>query len=195
MKKNRTPEEIQAHYDECIANGCDHDFAVMLVEQKAPRIMTDAVAFGDISLQNDQWGEKTIHGKTMGQLHRDAARAAGVNPDGKKYMAGIATKPCDPRAWVSTRGEVKERCESLGLRTLDGMVKVDQPENDTDDPLDQVYQVSDKVVGKRLAEEVETNPALQNETKRRERFHELKDRMSGTQVPGEILPGIGAEVG
>lgn len=51
------------------------------------------------------------------------AREAGVSINGKIYQHGLARFPGDPRAWVSSRDEVKKRvqemggeCEELGVK-------------------------------------------------------------------------------
>jgi len=64
--------------------------------------------------------EKTPH---IGDLYARQARAAGVDPKGKVYKAGLARFPGDPQAWVSGRGDVERICRERGWHA-EGAVKV-----------------------------------------------------------------------
>ena len=60
-----------------------------------------------------------------------AAKAAGVNPHGKKWIGQLCRPgmPDDPTAWVSDAGDVKRRCEDRGWG-CEGAVNVEAPKVD-----------------------------------------------------------------
>lgn len=95
--------------------------AVMFATGQGPRLVTDDTFFA---------GWQTGGGAQFGNANRPTregylgeAKRAGVSTNGKVYMHGLADYPGDPRAWVSTRGEIVKRleergwgCERLGVK-------------------------------------------------------------------------------
>jgi len=65
----------------------------------------------------------------------EAARRAGVNPTGKKFITQLCRKgmPNDPEAWVDSLDDVRRVCEKRGWG-CDGAVKVSQPSISVEDP-------------------------------------------------------------
>lgn len=119
-------KEVQAHYEECRKNGCTDSFARMLSARKGPGLKTDTTFnIGRISFQNDQFGKSKLS-QQVGKWYRDEARKAGVSTDGKYYLSGIASRPGDPEAWVSSADEVKRKCNKHGWNCT-GDVNVTQP--------------------------------------------------------------------
>lgn len=112
-----TPSQQQA-YDECLANGCSETLALMLAMRQAPFGMTDSVF-----LEGHCNGSQFERVPGAGDFYAREARAAGVDVTGKVYMAGLAERPGDPRAWVSGRGDVQRLCEERGWE-CNGAVKV-----------------------------------------------------------------------
>ena len=74
----------QRHYDECLANGCSPGLAEMFALQAPPMSNSDREFLHD------------------------------THETGKKYISQIARFPNDPRALVSSRGEVQKICEQNG---------------------------------------------------------------------------------
>lgn len=81
------------------------------------------------------------------------AKAAGVNPEGKKYMPGLCRPGVryDPQAWVSGRGDVKRVCEKNGWG-CEGAVNVKAVERDEPGPDERPYRIADDIIDR----EVET---------------------------------------
>lgn len=111
---------------------------------------------------------------------RAAARAAGVNPEGKKYFANLAKRQYDPEAWMSDKHDVKKRCEMNGWE-CNGSVKVKGVEFDEPSLLEKKYQVDSSLVEK----EIETKELLAGErfgdTERKRLKEDLITAYSGEQ--------------
>lgn len=97
----------------------------------------------DDGFGNDQRSRKIAYAK---------ARAAGVNPAGKKYCPSLCRKgkPFDPQAWVADTTDVKRICQKNGWG-CDGAVKV--PMQHIDEP-EQPYRVADDLVQKHADAEI-----------------------------------------
>jgi putative FmdB family regulatory protein len=82
--------------------GCGH-----LAERVfgAPQVRTEATFQTGVKLGGAQFGDATR------DFYLNAARAGGVNPEGKKYDPRIAAFPGDPRAWVSNPDDVRRVLE------------------------------------------------------------------------------------
>lgn len=114
------------------SQGLDYEQALELVERKAKSPHLSGV---------------TLRGKWISLALPDGRRfnemvAAGRPPNavsdveflkgsgtGKKYIPQLARFPNDPRALVSSRGEVQKLCEESG-RSCDGLVKVKERERE-----------------------------------------------------------------
>lgn len=100
---------VQAHYEACRLNGCNHRLAEMLAWQQPPCVMSDSVFMEGRVNGNQFEGQEWI-----GNLYRAEARAAGVDTTGAHYLHGLAAYPGDPKAWVRSRGDVQRVCEERG---------------------------------------------------------------------------------
>ncbi len=109
---------IQAHYIACRKEGTSHNLAEMFALAAPPMSNTDREF-----LQGHCNGNQFIGQEQIGDFYRKEAEAAGVNPTGKVYMAGLANYPGDPEAWVSGRGDVQRVCEQRGF-DCEGSVNV-----------------------------------------------------------------------
>ena len=89
----------------------------------------------------------------IGDLYRAEAEAAGVDPTGKVYLAGLAAYPGDPRAWVSGRGDAAKVVEERGW-DCSGMVNVKAHEPKEPAP----YRVADDLVEDRVQEVLAAAP-------------------------------------
>jgi putative FmdB family regulatory protein len=71
----------------------------------AAQIRTEATFQSGIKLGGAQFGDATR------EFYLNAAREAGVNPEGKVYDSRIAAFPGDPQAWVKNADEVRRVIE------------------------------------------------------------------------------------
>lgn len=115
----------QAHYDQCIAEGCSPRLAEMLALASPPQIRTDATFQAKA---NGALGGGQFSAQTREHMLAQAA-AAGVSTDGKVYEPRIARFPGDPQAWVSGPSETKKVIEGRGW-SCDGDIKVAGPERE-----------------------------------------------------------------
>jgi hypothetical protein len=81
----------------------------MLASGKAPQANTDSTFLSGHCNGNQFEGHPQV-----GDLYAKDARAAGVDPAGKVYYAGLARYAGDPEAWVNSKGEIKAKCEERG---------------------------------------------------------------------------------
>ncbi len=70
------------------------------------------------------------------------AKAAGVNISGMRWCGGLATEMYDPKAWVSTRADVKRVAQANGLG-IEGTVNVKAPEVEH---IEKPYEVANNLV-------------------------------------------------
>lgn len=104
-------------------HGYEHRAAAMYACQSAPRGLTDREFWeGRHNWADDAGGRSP---KQMIELAKKNAAAAGLPPppDTAVYEPGLARGPMDPRAFVSSRGELRRKCEAYGL-DCEGIVKV-----------------------------------------------------------------------
>jgi hypothetical protein len=76
-------------------------------------------------------------------VYESAARRAGVNPTGKKYLASLAGFQRDPEAWVGGDDDVKRVCKKRGWG-CEGSITVVQPKVELLDP--GKYRAADSLV-------------------------------------------------
>lgn len=109
-------EAQQAHYRQCLKNGCTQQMALMLASRQAAMMGGSDQAFNQ--------GQRRKMNEMTG-FNRDKilqiAQKAGINTNGKYYVGGLGRYE-DKHAWVSTVDDVKE---VLKLKNLDceGLVK------------------------------------------------------------------------
>ena len=83
--------------------------------------------------------------EAMGDYYRKVAASEGVSVDGAVYKSQLASYPGDPKAWVRSRADCRAVAAERGM-TLEGSVNYKPPEHDAPNPLDEPYQVSEKIV-------------------------------------------------
>lgn len=150
-------------------------FAEIVASRQGPGLFTDTRRFAGVAA-GDPF--KDIHPQYR-QVYMAKAKAAGVNPDGKKYIGQLASEPGDPRAWVDSSTDIRQRCEEKGWG-CDGIVNVSAPEIQVDD-LSGPYKVSDKIVEERFAEAIAENPEIAPTPREQTELKEqLRERLSGT---------------
>ncbi len=151
---------VRAHYERCIANGCDPKFAEALARRSAPGIRTDSTHFAG------RMGRQFVGRPDHGDFYAKELRAAGGSPAGKVYVSGLARYAGDPEAWVSSRSEIKEVCERRGW-SVDGDVKVKAPA--MSEPTQRVPLDPDLVTAE-VEKVVAANPEVAPTPKERERL-------------------------
>lgn len=161
--------EQQAHYDLCVSNGCTPMLAEMLALQQPP--MSDSEREWAHGRCNENQFENQDF---VGNHHRKLAKKAGVNPKGKFYVSGLATYPGDPRAWVSSRDEVKSICEKNGWGCR-GAVNVARR---TDEAPPAPIDVADDLVESYAKQAIAKDPGLA-EKPFEEVKHQTKQRIKG----------------
>ena len=158
----------QAHYAECIRDGCNHHWAMILARRTFPGVRTDSQFFAGIGTL-----EKQFKGDPEGlQRVVQAARSKGYNPSPHDlYDPGMCRSEVgmgDPEAFVSQRdgrGEVQRRLKKRGWGSDRMGVKGEQRE-----PKPDVALAPDIV--ERLAIEAATrDPSLR--TKKKQEIREM----------------------
>ena len=109
------------HYVKMVKDGQDPRFAEMCALSQPPGTGQTDRAFLE-GRNNMEWLNKLP--KRQADRMVAAAKAAGVNPEGKYYFGGIADKRgiYDPKAWVSDSNDVKKVAEERGM-DVDGAIK------------------------------------------------------------------------
>lgn len=144
-----TPEQ-QIAYDQMILEGVSPSLAEMFALQKAPGIQTDSTFFAGHC--NGNQFEKTPQ---QGEYLKEVAAKAGVDVTGKVYMSSLAEFPSDPRAWVSTRGEIKQICEERGWSVSGGVNHKSSSYDEGPDPLEGV-KVNPSLVDNKIRDDLES---------------------------------------
>jgi hypothetical protein len=93
---------VQSFYLQMRMNGESHNIARMCALRESPRLMTDSV-FNEGHVNGRQFQENPF----LGHHYRRIAEQAGVSTAGRHYVSGLADFKGDPRAWVSSRAEMK----------------------------------------------------------------------------------------
>ena len=96
----------EAEYHAALPSRLDEMFR----DQTPPGCVTDNTFLAGRGGAYAQFSEDDIGGN----FYRKEALKAGVNPHGKVYMPSLASRPGDPEAWVSGRGDVRRVCEQRG---------------------------------------------------------------------------------
>lgn len=157
-------EVSQKEFDE---HACESRLQEMLLAGRPPLAQTDREFL--MGHCNGNQFEKT---PGVGDLYQKEARAAGVDPKGKIYLAGLAEYPGDPTAWVDGRGDVRKIVEERGWGCR-GMVNV-KPDNGR--PQEETIDVADDLVAERVQDAIAENPELASRDQG-ELKHEVKQTM------------------
>lgn len=98
---------IQADYEAMRAQGQSHLLAEMLALRSPPMSNTDRELLAGAV-------DKPLGPSWIDASYRQHAAQAGVSTTGKIYVSGLARYPGDPRAWIGSRGEIKDICQAEG---------------------------------------------------------------------------------
>ena len=158
---------VQTFYVKCRKEGTSHSRAEVFALRQFPAMNTDATMF------TEGWKDQ-FDGSEYGKKARQVAEKAGVSTVGKKYFHSLAQKPMDPRAWVSTRGEIKQRCIETGME-CEGNVKVKGCDFGAH-PREK-YEIHPDVVRGLVKQRLDENPGLKPTKKVIERLtEEVKEK-------------------
>lgn len=114
-----TDAPVQRAYENMRSSGESHNLSEMLALRTFPGVHgTDSTFMAGTHAQDtpyDNW-------------RYQAAKEAGVDTNGKRYLSGLARFPNDPSAWVSDSSDVKRICEERGWN-CHGLVEVEAPKD------------------------------------------------------------------
>ena len=156
---------IQAHYEECLKNGCTPRLAEMLAFAQPPRA-DDDTSFLAVRRPREQFANQP----EIGDAYAKHAKAAGMNITGAIYEPGLAQFPGDPNAWVRDRGEIRKKVEALGMG-CEGAVNV-KARNDL--PPKPTVDIAPDVVLERALDIASANPEAHPKLTE-ELLHEAKE--------------------
>lgn len=139
----------------------------------APNIQTDSTFMSGV---NEDDGFGTDNRSRM--LARAKAKAAGVNPDGKRYCPSLAKERHDPEAWISGKGDVKRICAKRGLGCETFGIKA--PIDDSPDPHEKPYRVADQVVDREVRKQRILRGDDFTASERNRLREETRERLTGT---------------
>lgn len=113
----------QAFYVACRRSGESHNMAEMLALQQAPGLSGVDNTF----LSGTENGKQFARAPWLGKAYSDISeKLAPGSTSGAVYKSQIARFAGDPRAWVRSRADVKQRAAALG-KDVDGMVTYRAP--------------------------------------------------------------------
>jgi hypothetical protein len=144
---------VQEFYEERRREGLSHSLAEMFAFQEPPLPKDDTVWLrGMNDLQKDMF--EKIPDPLRKAWTSEAASQGNIT--GAVYLPQLATYPGDPRAFVRTQGEVKQRVEELGYGSQ-GFANI-KARNDLPPPPD--IDVADDIVEEKVLDMLEANPEL-----------------------------------
>ena len=119
----RASDAVQAHYRKMIAAGQSEQFALMCALQQPPGTRGTDRAFMEGRLSGN-WLDDLP--KRQANWMVKEAKAAGINPNGKFYLSGIADKRghLDPEAWVDSVDDIKRVARARNL-SVQGLVNIE----------------------------------------------------------------------
>lgn len=158
--------EVNEHYYECRKNGCAHRLAEMLASRSAPALDTPTTFINGITdnMQNED------DPYTRYVLQR--AREAGVNTRGARYSNQLATEMGDPKAWITSKDDVKRIAERNGQDVSGCGINYKSPDYEIPQPAKE-YMVCDEIVNeefKKLPTDVQHQPHAKDD---------LREKLSG----------------
>ena len=145
---------VQSHYLEMLAADVPARMAEMLALQSPPGVKGTDRTFMEGRLNNQQF-DAMPRRQALGMIR--AARAAGINPNGKYYAAGLADKrgAGDPEAWVDGAADIKRVAEKRNL-TVSGAVT----HKGTEMPPPSKKPLSDRLMREMSAVESRRHPSM-----------------------------------
>lgn len=144
--------EIQAAYEQMREAGESHMIADLLAHRKTPASRTDR----EFTLGHCN-GNQFAGNPVAGNYYNRVAKEAGVSTTGKQYLGQLAKYPGDPRAWVSSRGDVAKICKENGWGCT-GLVETKVVESEGAPDID----VADDILETRADDMIALDPGLKS---------------------------------
>lgn len=144
----------------------------MLAARQAPGTKGTDRAFLQGRLTGYSLDHMDIATRTKWQM---AAKKAGVSLEGKVLCSGLAKHEFDPRAWVDSRSEQKQRCEELGRSLWVGGECVYSPPEQP--PVPEV-KLAPKIVEREVNRLLKNDPGLKKVARQ-----ELRERVIDKHAP------------
>lgn len=144
---SRDPK-TQAAYARMRKNGQTHNMAEMLAFRSPSGTKNTDRAF--LEGRHDGYG---LESTKMPEFYLKKAKKAGVNPSGKVYVSQLASERGDPRAWVSSLGEVGDRCRESGRGCAALGIKTPEPK-----PTQQI-RLAEDIVQKEMTKSLMKDPS------------------------------------
>jgi hypothetical protein len=139
--------EIQESYVRMRRGGQSHNMAEMLAVRIPSGTRNTDRAF--LEGRHSSYG---LEATKMPEDYIRIAKQAGVNPHGKVYVSQLASKRGDPRAWVSSLGEVGDRCRESGRGCSALGIKAPEP------PPTQQIRLAEDIVQEEMGKALVKNP-------------------------------------
>lgn len=119
--------QVQSFYEQLRRSGESHLLADMFAHRQPPMSNSDREFLEGYANGNQFEGQDY-----QGNWYKKQAKRAGVDTTGKVYLSSLARYPGDPQAWVSGRGDVKDRIEKREGWSVTGSVNAQGPPRDTE---------------------------------------------------------------
>ena len=159
---------------ESLAESSDRDreeLAYVLATHSPPGLKGTDRAFMQRSDQDDG-----LVGDFATMYRENYKKATGSLPHGKRYMSTLARFPGDPRAFVSSQGEVLEICRK---ENWNWHGTNEHKAHDVPPPPEKPYEVAPDLVDKKIARLTRENPDIAPTPKEKvELRHKVKEEMS-----------------
>ena len=141
---------VQAHYEQCLRAGTSETLAEMFALGCPPQPSSDTQFFAGMGdgFGRDEAGRQNALAE---------AKRAGVDVAGATYLPGLADFPGDPRAWVRTKGEIRQQCEAKGLHADGPNFQVNGQLYATPKP--EVAPVAQDIVDEAVEQKIATDPS------------------------------------
>lgn len=158
--------DVNEHYYTCRKQGCSHRLAEMLACQSAPALDTPTTFINGIN--DNMQDEDDPYAKYAVQR----AREAGVNIRGARYCHQLATEMGDPKAWITSKDDVKKIAERNGQNVSGWGLNYQAPDYEVPEPKKQ-YMVAPDIVESefhKLPADIQHQPHAKDD---------LRERLSG----------------
>lgn len=165
---------VQEAYEAMRRDGTSHNLAEMFALQHAPVGNTDSTFLAGHC--NGNQFEKC---PAIGDYYEREAAKHGLNVKGKVYKSGLARFPGDPEAWIGSKDDIKNICESRGWG-CEGSVNVKVDNGRT--PIADV-DVADDIVHEKVIDNVRADPGLAGRP-----IQELREQAKEQLLPREAPP-------
>lgn len=151
--------DVQKFYEKCRRAGEPHVASEMYALQQAP----SASGVDNRFLAGTENGKQFAHAPWLGKAYKTISERLkpGCTGGGAVYKSGIARFAGDPRAWVKSSTDVKERAKALG-RDVDGLVRYEAPVRDPKPPV----PIAEDIVQSLVRAKVARDPSLAGSKKK-----------------------------